>query len=76
MRARRPGLSPYATMGLGWFISNDAYLGAHLGGGLRWQFHNGNDLEFDMRYHFNLIDVDDDEVDSFWTLGLGLGFDL
>lgn len=76
LRSQRPGLSPYATTGIGWLLSNDSYLGGHLGGGLRWQFNRGNDFQLDVRYHFNITTVNPGEVDQFWTLGVGLGFDL
>jgi hypothetical protein len=75
-RARRPGVGPFATAGIGWFISDDAYLGAHAGGGLRWQYGSGHDLEFDVHHHFSFTDVSPGQVSRFWTLGLGFGFDL
>ncbi len=73
---RTPGLTPYATLGVGWFFTNDAYVGGHLGGGLRHQYSGGNDLEFDVRYHFSFSEVDPGEVNRFWTIGLGFGFGL
>ena len=71
-----PSLAPFVTVGVGWFLSNNTYVGGHAGGGLRWQAGRGTDLELDLRYHFSFTDVDDDGVDRFWTLGLGFGFGI
>jgi hypothetical protein len=76
IRSRRPGLTPYATLGAGWFLSNDAYLGAHAGGGLQWRRTGRNDTCLDFRYNFNLTDVTPSQVAGYWTVGLSLGFGL
>lgn len=76
LHARSPGLAPFLTIGLGWYLHDDAYAGAHAGGGLRWQYSHGHDLELELRYHFNLTDVDSPFFGRFWTLGLGLGFTI
>lgn len=70
-----PVMAPYATLGVGWFLSNDNFAGAQVGGGLRFHVTRSAELDLDLRYHFSFAEVNASQVDRFWTLGLGLGFD-
>ena len=76
IRADRTGFSPFATTGAGWYLGNGVFIGGHAGGGLRWAVSDFTDLEFDVRYHFSFTDTDEDDIDSFWTIGLNLGFGI
>lgn len=76
LRSRRTGPSPHLTAGAGWFISNDAYLGAHVGGGVQWRGQKGHDVGLDIRYNFGLREVDASQVATYWTVGLSFGFGL
>ncbi len=76
VRNRSLGLGPYLAMGTGWYLSDASFLGAHVGGGLRWQVRRSLDFSLDIRYHFSFTSVADDEIDEFWTLGLELGLGI
>jgi hypothetical protein len=75
-RGDQSGIGPYGTVGTGWFIGDKAFIGGHLGGGLRWPVGGTTDLELDVRYHFNFTHVDPDQIDQFWTVGLNFGFGI
>ena len=72
----RRALAPFASVGLGWYLTNDVYVGAHLGGGVRWTASRVTDLTLQMRYNFSLTPPNDGRIDRFWTMGLGFGFGL
>jgi hypothetical protein len=76
LQRQSPGFAPYLTLGGGWYQQDSMFAGGHVGGGLRWRFPDGRDLELDLRHHFNLTDVDPDQVAKFWTLGIGFGFSI
>jgi len=75
LQARASLVAPYATLGVGWCLSDESFFGAQVGGGLRVHMNRNVDLDFDVRYHFGFADVSADQVDRFWTFGLGLVFD-
>jgi len=57
-------------------MSNDPFFGGHAGGGLRWHVSKVTDLELDVRYHFSFTKVDPDQIDRFWTAGMGIRFGI
>jgi len=68
-------LRPFGAAGVGWSISNDLFLGAHLGGGLRWRDAGGRDYSLGLRHHFELVGGNADDA-RFWSLGAGISFGL
>jgi len=74
--ARKSPLAPFAVAGSGWYLGNYSFFGAHIGGGLRWQTARSVDLSLDVRYHFSFAAPAAGQINSFWTLGIDLGFGL
>lgn len=76
LHLRDSGFGPYAALGTGWYWGNGSYLGGHVGGGLRHQNHHGTEFSLDIRWHFNITEIDKGAHAGFMTAMAGFSFDL
>lgn len=72
LHRRGPGLRPFGTVGIGWCLGDDLYLGLNGGGGLRWR---GGDNVFTLvvRRHHEATGTEPREG-RFWSIAAGVTF--
>lgn len=65
------GLRPFGSTGVGWCVSEDLYLGGHLGGGLRWRGDHGHEFSVGARRYFSLTGTQARRA-QFWAVTAGV----
>lgn len=69
------GWRPFGTGGTGWCVSNDLYLGGHLGGGIRWRGDSGHEFSLGARRYFSLTGGQA-RIAQFWSVTAGIAVGL
>jgi hypothetical protein len=76
-QAAGAGWSPLVILGTGYYIGGEGFLGASIGGGLRYRTSSGQDIRLEIRDHINIYDGEDNsQPDNFLTIGANFSFSL
>lgn len=76
-QASGPGWSPLLILGTGYYIGGEGFLGASLGGGIRYRTTSGQDIRMEIRDHINIYHGKFNyQPDNFLTIGANFSFSL
>lgn len=77
LESQRKGWSPYLVLGTGYYVGGGEYLGASIGGGVRFRTERLKDISLEIRDHINIHDDGHSfHPDYFITVGAKFSFAL